>query len=473
MGNFSISRSKLGFGVALAALLVLPACSTTKYTPAETEAAQTLTPAAYQQRTQEDREAVETQDLFAQAAFWSREYDLNPADLEAALKLSSALRRLGNPAQALEIAQTARAMYPRDTNLMAEYGANLIALERGKEAIAPLSTAVRGAPQNARLWSLLGAAHDQMGQYDRARELYGRALSITPNDPSVMANLGLSFALQGDARTAEIWLRRAAANPQASPGVRQNLALVLGLQGKYDEAEAYARQDLDPNSAENNLAYMRSMRSGSRSYGAMSNPEAASTATAPKPQPQVMQRPAQPHQAQSQAMRAPQPQYRPQPQMAPHTRPNPNSIVMRGALPMSTPQNTSQINGQAQGSSRDALMAYQARKSGAPAQLSQPAPMPQPQAQAPVNQNAQNPNVLARIQGALKPGGAAQRPAPQAQSQRYAQRPNPYAQPAPNAQAPNVRVQTYAPPAPTAQNTAPPQTQRGYPQRRPALRTRN
>ena len=457
MRNLSISRSKLGFGAALAALLMLPACSTTQYTPAETEAAQTLTPAAYQQRTQEDREAVETQDLFAQAAFWSREYDLNPADLEAAIKLSSSLRRLGNPAQALEIAQTARAMYPRDTNLMAEYGANLIALERGKEAIAPLSTAVRGAPQNARLWSLLGAAHDQMAQYDRARELYGRALSITPNDPSVMANLGLSFALQGDARTAEIWLRRAAANPQASPGVRQNLALVLGLQGKYDEAEALARQDLDPNSAENNLAYMRSMRSGSRSYGAISNPGSTPAAATPKPQPHAMRTPPQ----QQQQYRPQAPQYaRPQqqPQMAPQNRPDPNSIVMRGALPMSTPQNASQAMGQSQGRSRDALMAYQSQRSGAP-QAQRPVSQP-------VNQNAQNPNVLARIQGSLKPGSSAQRSTPQTpQSQRYAQQPNP-----------NVKVQTYAPPGQAAQyNTAPAQQQApsGYPQRRPALRSRN
>ncbi len=455
MTNFSISKSKLGLGVALAALLMLPACSTTKYTPAEQEAAQTLTPAAYQQRTQEDREAVETQDLFAQAAFWSREYDLNPADLEAAIKLSSTLRRLGNPAQALEIAQTARAMYPRDTNLMAEYGANLIALERGKEAIAPLSSAVRSAPQNARLWSLLGASHDQMAQYDRARELYGRALSITPNDPSIMANLGLSFALQGDARTAEMWLRRAATNPLASPGVRQNLALVLGLQGKYDEAEALARQDLDSGSAENNLAYMRSMRSGSRSYGAMTNPGSAPAPSLATAAPQAQTRPVQRHAQPQQAMRAPQPQYRPQPQMAQPSGPDQNAIVMRGALPMSTPQNIVQTG---QGSARDALQAYQAQKSGAPAQM--PRPASAPQSHIPVNPNAQNPNVLARIQGSLKPGGAAPRPAPQMQ-----QKPNPYAQ-------------GYAPqPNPYSQNTSPqqqkPQAPGGYPQRRPALRTRN
>jgi len=46
---------------------------------------------------------IETQELFAQAAFWSREYELNPGDLESAIKLSAAVRKLGNPQRAIRI----------------------------------------------------------------------------------------------------------------------------------------------------------------------------------------------------------------------------------------------------------------------------------------------------------------------------------------------------------------------------------
>ncbi|WP_017931940.1 tetratricopeptide repeat protein [Robiginitomaculum antarcticum] len=469
MARNSVSTSCLGVSATLSVAFLLSACSSTQYTPAETEIAQSLTPAAYQQRTQEQREAIETQDLFAQAAFWSREYDLNPADLEAAVKLSSTLRRLGNPAQALEIAQTARAMYPRDVGLMAEYGANLIAMERGKEAIAPLSTALRSAPQNARIWSLLGAAHDQMGQYDRAREHYGRALALSPNDPSTMANLGLSFALQGDARTAEMWLRRAAAHPQASSGVRQNLALVLGLQGKYDEAEAIARQDLDPGAAENNVAYMRSMRSGSRSYGAMTK---AGSAPTPAPQMPASQRPMPQPRPYVQPAAAPRTSYSPQTyNIPPQTAPAQNSAVMRGALPVAQNPNMTQVVPSGQASSRQAMMAYQAQKSGAPAPVQSTnrygaQGQAQVQGQGPGQGQSQgqdivpqNPNVLARITGSIKPGTQT-RP----QQQGYAQTSDP-----------RVQIQRYIPPGQAAQNAA--QTQQaapgGYPQRRPALRTRN
>jgi len=74
----------------------------------------------YMPATRQMRDAIETQELFAQAAFWSNEYNLNPGDLEAALKLSAAVRKMGNPGRAIEITQTTRALYPSDPYLMAE-----------------------------------------------------------------------------------------------------------------------------------------------------------------------------------------------------------------------------------------------------------------------------------------------------------------------------------------------------------------
>ncbi len=187
--------------------------------------------------TRQMREAIETQELFAQAAFWSNEYNLNPADLEAALKLSAAVRKLGNPGRAVEITQTTRALYPRDPYLMAEFAAALIASERSLDAIPILNEGLSSTPSYGRLWSLKGAALDQQERYAEARQHYDRALRITPNDPNVMANIGLSHALSGDPATAEGWLRRAVTMPNASDNVRQNLILVLQLQGKMDEAQ--------------------------------------------------------------------------------------------------------------------------------------------------------------------------------------------------------------------------------------------
>lgn len=208
-----------------------------------------LSPSKFQPASRDVRNNIETQDNFAQAAFWSREYQLNPADLEAAIKLSAAVRKMGNPGKAVEIAQTSRAMYPRDPYLTAEYAAALIASERGAEAMEALDQGLRVAPGYARLWSLKGAALDQQENYDLARKHYGRALQITPRDPNVMSNLGLNYALSGDAATAETWMRRAASQPGAGENIRQNLDLIMQLQGKEASAPSYTQ----PQSTAQNL----------------------------------------------------------------------------------------------------------------------------------------------------------------------------------------------------------------------------
>ena len=236
-------RYLLGSGLMAAGLVSgLAGCATApQYTATERELSENMSKESFQPANRALRDGIETQDVLAQAAFWMREYDLNPGDLESAIKLSAAIRKLGNPQRAVEITQTTRALYPRDPYLAAEYAAALIASERSVDAIEPLDQALNYAPAYGRLWSLKGAALDQQEQYELARKHYTRALNITPNDPSVMANMGLSYALSGDPVTAESWLKRAVALPGASKSVRQNLALVLQLQGKTEEAENMAR----------------------------------------------------------------------------------------------------------------------------------------------------------------------------------------------------------------------------------------
>jgi len=237
----SIKPSLRLLSLAAASALILSACAIAPgYTDSEKEITETLQGSNFQPATRGMRDNIETQELFAQAAFWSREYELNPGDLESAIKLSAAVRKLGNPQRAIEIAQTTRALYPRDPYLTAEFAAALIASEQAYEAMQPIDEALRIAPGYARLWSLKGAALDQQENYDLARKHYAKAMQITPNDPNIMANVGLSYALSGDPRTAEGWLRRAVAVPGASQSVRQNLALILQLQGKNDEAAKYA-----------------------------------------------------------------------------------------------------------------------------------------------------------------------------------------------------------------------------------------
>ena len=81
----------------------------------------------------------------------------------------------------------------------------------------------------------------------------------SPGNATVLNNLALSRALDGDIKEAEQYMREAVGLPQASAQMRQNLALILGLQGQYDEARRYASVDLPPAAVEENIDYIKSM----------------------------------------------------------------------------------------------------------------------------------------------------------------------------------------------------------------------
>ena len=95
--------------------------------------------------------------------------------------------------------------------------------------------------------------------HDDAQRYYATALRIKPDEPSVLSNLGLSYALSKDLVRAESTLRRASTQSRVDPRVRQNLALVVGLQGRFQEAESIAQADLSNETAAANVAYLRQM----------------------------------------------------------------------------------------------------------------------------------------------------------------------------------------------------------------------
>jgi tetratricopeptide (TPR) repeat protein len=80
---------------------------------------------------------------------------------------------------------------------------------------------------------------------------------MAPEQPSLLNNLALAHAMEGEIDKAEPLLRRAASAGEGEPRIGQNLALVLGLQGKYDEAKLAAAQTLPADKAAANVEFVR------------------------------------------------------------------------------------------------------------------------------------------------------------------------------------------------------------------------
>lgn len=194
-----------------------------------------------------------------EVATWGERYQKNQKDAEAAVRYAQALRALGMRAQAVAVLEQASIYHPHDTAVLGAYGRALADTGNLGQAFDVLSRAHTPDRPDWRILSAQGAVLDQMGRHDDARRHYMSALRIVPEEPSVMSNLGLSYALSKNLKEAEETLRRASAYDNREPRVRQNLALVVGLQGRFAEAEEIARADLSPEDAQANLDYLRRM----------------------------------------------------------------------------------------------------------------------------------------------------------------------------------------------------------------------
>jgi Flp pilus assembly protein TadD len=207
-------------------------------------------------------------------------YEKNPRDPVNGVTYANLLRMNGRDAQALAVMQQVAIANPEDRTVLAAYGKAQAAAGQLQQALDTIGRAQTPDRPDWRLISAEGAILDQMGRPNDARQRYRDALDIQPNEPSVLSNLGMSYLLTGDLRTAETYLRSAAGQPAADSRVRQNLALVVGLQGRFPEAEQIARRELSPQQADANVAYLRGMLSQQNSWQKLAAKDATSPAAA-------------------------------------------------------------------------------------------------------------------------------------------------------------------------------------------------
>src|ERR1700688_434959 len=186
-------------------------------------------------------------------------YRATPKDPDAALSYGQALRATGQRSQAVAVFEQATIAHPGNKALMAGYGRALADNGNFQQAFDVLSRAHSPDNPDWRILSVQGTALDQLGRHDEARRYYDSALKIVPDEPSVLANLGLSYMLTKELPKAEETLRQAYASGKADARVRQNLGLVVGLQGRFAEAETIVKADLPADEAAANVTYLKEM----------------------------------------------------------------------------------------------------------------------------------------------------------------------------------------------------------------------
>lgn len=220
-------------------------------------------------------ETMNAQELQAAAESIGKAYERSPKDKQTGLSYANVLRMTGRNTQALAVMQQVAIAHPGDRDVLAAYGKAQAGAGQLEQALATIGRAQTPDRPDWKLYSAEGAVLDQLGRSAEARAKYRLALDIRPDEPTVLSNLGMSYVLANDLRTAETYLRSASQQPGADSRVRQNLALVVGLQGRFAEAEKIARQELSREQAEANLAYLRSMLARQNTWAQLSDKDNA------------------------------------------------------------------------------------------------------------------------------------------------------------------------------------------------------
>ncbi len=251
MNSQSISTHRLKSGVSITALvlalaLTLGGCASKRTTTGS------INPKLNKPISQ-----MTYSELKSATNFWRKEYERSPKDKRVGLNFAASLRSTGRNEQALAVMQQMAIFHPEDRQVLAAYGKALAGAGQLKKALGVIQRAQTPDNPDWKLHSAEGAIYDQIGQSAQARLQYRKALDLSPNEPSVLSNLGMSYLLTGDLRSAETYMKNAFNQPNAGSQVRQNLALVVGLQGRFKEAETIAAGELPPAEAQANITYLR------------------------------------------------------------------------------------------------------------------------------------------------------------------------------------------------------------------------
>ena len=242
---------------ALTAALMLGACGQSLTGGKDLLSLNSSAPPVHIQAAGQSEAPTDAIELRKATEYWGKQYAENSRDLDIALKYARNLKAMGEKRQAMAVLQQVSIFHGNSRDLASEYGRLALDLDQVQVAKKLLAMADDPTKPDWRVISARGAALAKEGNYNDAIPFFEKALTLSNNQPSVVSNLALAHAMNGEPNKAESMLRLAAASDSQSPRIRQNLALVLGLQGKYAEAKLVAARDIPITNANDNADYLR------------------------------------------------------------------------------------------------------------------------------------------------------------------------------------------------------------------------
>lgn len=174
------------------------------------------------------------------------------AERPSALALESLMRwDEGENAAAIELAQRALQLNPRETDAVLVAASAALVERDGRQALAFISPLLASQPRHGRALSVFGQALLLVGDMAGAREALTRAVQFMPDHIGTWHVLAWVHLLAGEVGEAHAAYEAAYAIDRNFGETHGGLGLVHVLRGENEEAQAAIRraQRLDPNSA--------------------------------------------------------------------------------------------------------------------------------------------------------------------------------------------------------------------------------
>ncbi len=195
----------------------------------------------------------------AAAGHYGRLAERVPDSIEPPLGQARNQRYAGAPREAISTLRRAIETHGEEPPLLLELAKAQFASALTADAGDTLARLRAETPDDWQVYAMLGMLRDNKGDFTEAQELYRQALSLSPDNPTVINNYSLSLAQAGELTQAIQLLEPIAFGEQSTVQTRQNLAMLYVLNGDSESAEKLVEGDLPPDLAAQNLSTFQSL----------------------------------------------------------------------------------------------------------------------------------------------------------------------------------------------------------------------
>lgn len=200
---------------------------------------------------------LEAGDFSSALRLYQRTARENANHVPSRLGLAMIYNKLGASDMAISFYQQVLIIDPDNAQAKHGLARSLLSKNRPEEALVYLQEISRKNPANHKIYNSLGLAHDLMGLSEKAQMQYGLGLNIKPDDISLLNNLALSFALEGQYAPSIRLLSKAINLDYSVTKAQQNLVMVYVMSGEENTARKIGAGLMNDEELENNIKHYK------------------------------------------------------------------------------------------------------------------------------------------------------------------------------------------------------------------------